>query len=177
MPFKITSCTHENYLIINFYKQLVQDVLLSPIMAYKERKRFWLPQPEMLLTQYSSLIPAHAYMRFSWHRVKISSILTVLTLSYNPGTGHVIPLICINFIPGIDANASLVQWFWDVMEEFTNQERSLFLRFVWGRTRLPRTIADFRGRDFVLQVSKMCRTCCLHLHCQSVFSGQFKNPF
>ena len=28
----------------------------------------------------------------------------------------------------------------------------LFLRFVWGRTRLPRTVADFRGRDFVLQV-------------------------
>lgn len=41
--------------------------------------------------------------------------------------------------------------FWEVMEEFTNQERSLFLRFVWGRTRLPRNIADFRGRDFVLQ--------------------------
>lgn len=52
---------------------------------------------------------------------------------------------------GIDASAPLVQWFWEVMEEFTNQERSLFLRFAWGRTRLPRTIADFRGRDFVLQ--------------------------
>ncbi|KAK0097381.1 hypothetical protein PV326_002182 [Microctonus aethiopoides] len=53
---------------------------------------------------------------------------------------------------GIEATSLLVQWFWEVMEEFSNQERSLFLRFVWGRTRLPRTIADFRGRDFVLQV-------------------------
>lgn len=53
---------------------------------------------------------------------------------------------------GVEANSALVGWFWDVMEEFSNQERSLFLRFVWGRTRLPRTIADFRGRDFVLQV-------------------------
>ncbi|KAF5273445.1 hypothetical protein FQA39_LY07462 [Lamprigera yunnana] len=53
---------------------------------------------------------------------------------------------------GIDGNAPLIQWFWEVMEEFSNQERSLFLRFVWGRTRLPRTIADFRGRDFVIQV-------------------------
>ncbi|XP_021378315.1 E3 ubiquitin-protein ligase HERC2-like isoform X2 [Mizuhopecten yessoensis] len=53
---------------------------------------------------------------------------------------------------GIDATAPLVLWFWEVMEDFTNTERSLFLRFVWGRTRLPRTIADFRGRDFVLQV-------------------------
>ncbi|CAG7818352.1 unnamed protein product [Allacma fusca] len=53
---------------------------------------------------------------------------------------------------GIDPSAPLIQWFWEVMEEFTNQERSLFLRFVWGRTRLPRTIADFRGRDFVIQI-------------------------
>lgn len=53
---------------------------------------------------------------------------------------------------GVDATSPLAQWFWEVMEEFSNQERSLFLRFVWGRTRLPRTIADFRGRDFVLQV-------------------------
>jgi len=59
----------------------------------------------------------------------------------------------INFcFAGIEAIAPLVQWFWEVMDEFSNQERSLFLRFVWGRTRLPRTIADFRGRDFVLQV-------------------------
>ncbi|XP_048453850.1 E3 ubiquitin-protein ligase HERC2 [Rhincodon typus] len=53
---------------------------------------------------------------------------------------------------GIEPNASLIQWFWEVMESFSNTERSLFLRFVWGRTRLPRTIADFRGRDFVIQV-------------------------
>jgi E3 ubiquitin-protein ligase HERC2 len=53
---------------------------------------------------------------------------------------------------GVESTSPLVQWFWEVMEEFTNQERSLFLRFVWGRNRLPRTIADFRDRDFVLQV-------------------------
>lgn len=81
MPFTITSCTQEKYLPIIFYKQLVQDVLWSTIMLYKERRRFWLPQPEMLLTQNSSLIPAPAYMPSSWHRVKISSILTLLTPS------------------------------------------------------------------------------------------------
>jgi E3 ubiquitin-protein ligase HERC2 len=53
---------------------------------------------------------------------------------------------------GIDATAPLIGWFWAVMEEFSTAERSLFLRFVWGRTRLPRSIADFRGRDFVLQI-------------------------
>ncbi|KAF6037595.1 HERC2 [Bugula neritina] len=53
---------------------------------------------------------------------------------------------------GVDSTDNLISWFWQVMEEFSNIERSLFLRFVWGRTRLPRTVADFRGRDFVLQV-------------------------
>ena len=53
---------------------------------------------------------------------------------------------------GVDANAPLVRWFWETLESFSNAERSLFLRFVWGRTRLPRTIVDFRGRDFVFQV-------------------------
>ncbi|MGH0166749.1 UNVERIFIED_CONTAM: hypothetical protein FKN15_006610 [Acipenser sinensis] len=53
---------------------------------------------------------------------------------------------------GVEPSAHLIQWFWEVMESFSNTERSLFLRFVWGRTRLPRTIADFRGRDFVVQV-------------------------
>nr|CAD7602464.1 unnamed protein product [Timema genevievae] len=64
---------------------------------------------------------------------------------------------------GVEASSPLVQWFWDVMEEFTNQERSLFLRFVWGRTRLPRTIADFRGRDFVLQVTTLFLYFLLHI--------------
>ena len=52
----------------------------------------------------------------------------------------------------VDVNEPLVRWFWDVLEDFTSLERSLFLRFVWGRARLPRTAADFRGRDFVFQV-------------------------
>ncbi|XP_060835591.1 E3 ubiquitin-protein ligase HERC2 isoform X3 [Rhopalosiphum padi] len=61
-------------------------------------------------------------------------------------------LLSIVTYKGIEAQDKLVQWFWEILSEFTNQERSLFLRFVWGRTRLPRAIEDFRGRDFVLHV-------------------------
>lgn len=62
----------------------------------------------------------------------------------------------------IDVNEPLVVWFWEVIEEFTSLERSLFLRFVWGRARLPRTAADFRGRDFVFQV-------CFTFFCHMLF--------
>ena len=44
------------------------------------------------------------------------------------------------------------KWFWEVLTDFSREERQLFLRFVWGRTRLPRSVGDFRGRDFVIQV-------------------------
>ena len=68
---------------------------------------------------------------------------------------------------GIDPGSPLVCWFWQVMESFSQNERSLFLRFVWGRTRLPRTPGDFRGRDFVLQVSALCTISIIHVHLNS----------
>jgi len=85
---------------------------------------------------------------------------------------------------GVEPSAPIIQWFWQVMEEFSNEERSLFLRFVWGRTRLPRTIADFRGRDFVLQVQPcssyslnfyqcdQCETCFLCSDNRQAFSSR-----
>ncbi|KAJ1212717.1 hypothetical protein NDU88_000367 [Pleurodeles waltl] len=36
----------------------------------------------------------------------------------------------------------LVRWFWQTLEEFTNEERVSFLRFVSGRSRLPANTAD-----------------------------------
>lgn len=43
-----------------------------------------------------------------------------------------------------------VQLFWGVLRSFTHEERSLFLRFVWGRSRLPLTAAEF-SRPFKIQ--------------------------
>ncbi|KAH0501347.1 E3 ubiquitin-protein ligase HERC2 [Microtus ochrogaster] len=65
------------------------------------------------------------------------------------GMARVVPVPLLSLFTGYELET---MWFWEVMESFSNTERSLFLRFVWGRTRLPRTIADFRGRDFVIQV-------------------------
>eukprot|EP00948_MAST-09A_sp_MAST-9A-sp1_P002843 g2843.t1 len=39
---------------------------------------------------------------------------------------------------GWNENHASVQRFWKVFDTFTNDERSKFLRFVWGRSRLPR---------------------------------------
>ncbi|EDQ92018.1 uncharacterized protein MONBRDRAFT_55, partial [Monosiga brevicollis MX1] len=52
-----------------------------------------------------------------------------------------------------EASSHHVSWFWETMAAMTPEEHSLFLRFVWGRTRLPRTEADFAGNQFKLQAS------------------------
>jgi len=39
-----------------------------------------------------------------------------------------------------------VRFFWQAMEEFSNEERSALVRFAWGRSRLPLTAAAFTQR-------------------------------
>jgi hypothetical protein len=43
-----------------------------------------------------------------------------------------------------------IQLFWQAMEEFSNEERSMFIKFTWGRSRLPLTAEGFPQR-FKLQ--------------------------
>ena len=44
---------------------------------------------------------------------------------------------------GCTENDELIQNFWKCLEEFTAEERASYLRFVWGRSRLPLSSKDF----------------------------------
>ncbi|OQR91627.1 HECT E3 ubiquitin ligase, partial [Thraustotheca clavata] len=45
-----------------------------------------------------------------------------------------------------------VTWFWGVLEAYSQDARRAFLRFVWGRSRLPRTLHEFQlGQRFKIQ--------------------------
>ncbi|XP_078688080.1 putative E3 ubiquitin-protein ligase HERC1 isoform X3 [Branchiostoma floridae x Branchiostoma belcheri] len=54
----------------------------------------------------------------------------------------------------IDDNHHLVQWFWQTLEQFSNDERILFMRFVSGRSRLPANIADISQRFQIMKVDR-----------------------
>eukprot|EP00058_Branchiostoma_floridae_P016575 XP_002602063.1 hypothetical protein BRAFLDRAFT_60700 [Branchiostoma floridae] len=55
----------------------------------------------------------------------------------------------------IDDNHHLVQWFWQTLEQFSNDERILFMRFVSGRSRLPANIADISQRFQIMKVDRV----------------------
>ena len=44
---------------------------------------------------------------------------------------------------GCSENDELIKNFWKCLEEFNAEERASYLRFVWGRSRLPLTSKDF----------------------------------
>uniref|UniRef100_A0A1A7WGI3 HECT-type E3 ubiquitin transferase n=1 Tax=Iconisemion striatum TaxID=60296 RepID=A0A1A7WGI3_9TELE len=70
------------------------------------------------------------------------------------------PEICCNVLKKVvryrevDEQHSLVQWFWQTLEEFSNEERVLFMRFVSGRSRLPANTADISQRFQIMKVDR-----------------------
>lgn len=44
---------------------------------------------------------------------------------------------------GYDESDAVVEYFWEVLRELTNEERKRFLQFVWARNRLPMKESDF----------------------------------
>uniref|UniRef100_A0A665WLM9 HECT-type E3 ubiquitin transferase n=1 Tax=Echeneis naucrates TaxID=173247 RepID=A0A665WLM9_ECHNA len=54
----------------------------------------------------------------------------------------------------ITESHQLIGWFWQSMEEFTNEERVLFLRFVSGRSRLPSNPADMTQKFQIIKVDR-----------------------
>jgi len=46
---------------------------------------------------------------------------------------------------GFDEDSETVQNFWAIMESFSEEERKLFLQFVWSRRRLPSKRSDFES--------------------------------
>jgi len=44
---------------------------------------------------------------------------------------------------GYDESDAVIEYFWEVLRELTNEERKRFLQFVWARNRLPMKESDF----------------------------------
>jgi len=77
----------------------------------------------------SAIIPVDLLSLYSWRQVQTKIC----------GTADVnVDILMENTeYESIDKNARHVTLFWEVLREMTPAERSLFLRFVWGRSRLP----------------------------------------
>ena len=44
---------------------------------------------------------------------------------------------------GFKETDDVITYFWNVLESFSEDKKTLFLKFAWGRTRLPRNKKEF----------------------------------
>ena len=51
-----------------------------------------------------------------------------------------------------DKDAPIIIWLWEVLESLSLHDSGLFLRFVWGKSRLPHSVSDF-SQSFDISVS------------------------
>ena len=62
-------------------------------------------------------------------------------------------LKAITSYPNCGADHPIVDRFWRVFEAFTPEERSLYLKFVWGRNRLPVDTSNLRKHELRLMTN------------------------
>jgi hypothetical protein len=83
----------------------------------------------------STMVPIDLLVLFSWRQLEY--------LVCGAPTVNVTRLKAITTI-SVDEDSQELKWFWEVLTEMTDEERTMFLRFVWGRSRLPATGDDER---------------------------------
>ena len=47
----------------------------------------------------------------------------------------------------------MIKYFWLAMEKFSNEERILYLKFVWGRSRLPLSTEGFERKHCITRLN------------------------
>eukprot|EP01017_Pseudomicrothorax_dubius_P015074 TRINITY_DN1752_c0_g1_i12.p1 TRINITY_DN1752_c0_g1~~TRINITY_DN1752_c0_g1_i12.p1 ORF type:complete len:201 (+),score=65.99 TRINITY_DN1752_c0_g1_i12:49-603(+) len=52
-------------------------------------------------------------------------------------------------------NDLVIEYFWRALTEFSPEERTMYLRFVWGRSRLPLTSKDFPMKHQIETLKKV----------------------
>eukprot|EP01029_Cantina_marsupialis_P017936 TRINITY_DN4057_c0_g2_i2.p1 TRINITY_DN4057_c0_g2~~TRINITY_DN4057_c0_g2_i2.p1 ORF type:complete len:1511 (+),score=591.48 TRINITY_DN4057_c0_g2_i2:227-4759(+) len=84
----------------------------------------------------STQIPINLLTLFTWHELE-------LMVCGRPTVD--VELLRENTIYGdnVSPESFHIKNFWEIIREFNDKERQLYLRFVWGRSRLPLTSADF----------------------------------
>ena len=100
-------------------------------------------QCEALMQGMQSVIPQRVLSLFCWDQLELltcgSSDIDLDALRSRTKYGV-----------GVSPGQRHIRYFWATLRRFTPEQRALFLRFVWGRTRLPATAAEWGDVRFTL---------------------------
>eukprot|EP00003_Mantamonas_plastica_P009533 TRINITY_DN1890_c0_g2_i2.p3 TRINITY_DN1890_c0_g2~~TRINITY_DN1890_c0_g2_i2.p3 ORF type:complete len:194 (-),score=53.95 TRINITY_DN1890_c0_g2_i2:660-1241(-) len=93
-------------------------------------------QAEAILRGMRQIVPENLLSLFTWQEVE-------LMICGSPEINLDLLKQKTEYGVDVSANDAHIRMFWELLEEFNQEERRLWLRFVWGRNRLPRRPEDF----------------------------------
>jgi len=91
----------------------------------------------------NAIVPANHLALFSWYDLE-------LMVCGNPNI-DIEALRKHTLFRGVSAGSPLVKNLWKCLESFNSEERQMFLRFVWGRSRLPIVDSDW-NQEFTIHL-------------------------
>ncbi len=99
------------------------------------------PQLEAIKTGFHEIVSPHIIKLFTWKelQLRVCGVNDIDLVILKKNTLYF----------GLDKNSNLVEMFWNVLASFTKEQRCGFIRFVWGRSRLPPSSTEF-DRKFEL---------------------------
>ncbi len=116
------------------YSRLVEQYRLHKELRY---------QIDAIRDGLYSVVPPRFFPIFTWHELEMlicgSPIIDLEVLKKH------------TTYEGYTATSREVKDFWQCLESFDSNERSLYLRFVWGRSRLPITEEGFANHHMKIQ--------------------------
>jgi hypothetical protein len=101
-------------------------------------------QVEAMLRGLRAIVPSHLLALFTWRELQ-QRVCGRPEIDINFLKQHT------QYLGGLSPHDRHVQDFWRALESFSEEERSLFLRFVWGRSRLPSSSEFMRRFIFRLK--------------------------
>ncbi|GMI02330.1 hypothetical protein TrVE_jg14152 [Triparma verrucosa] len=87
------------------------------------------PALSAMKTGMFEVVPERALALFTWREVEVL-VCGNPTFDMEDWKNH-------SHYSGYSSDDDVIKTFWKVMEEITDEEKSMFCRFVWGRSRLP----------------------------------------
>ena len=103
-------------------------------------------QVESIRRGIASVVPMRLLSLFTWEQLE--------TMVCGESTVNIALLRSVTEYSSCSSSDNHVRNFWQVLEEFSEEEKAAFLKFTWGRSRLPLNAAAFAQRFKLQSFSK-----------------------
>ncbi|ETO15671.1 HECT domain and RCC1-like domain-containing protein [Reticulomyxa filosa] len=105
-------------------------------LVYQARLNEHVPHIECIRRGIHKIVPTQILSLFTWQELE-RLICGVPDINVNLLRRHTV------YDKSIDSNSEYIEWFWEILNEFSPENKRKFIRFTWAQERLPNDDEEF----------------------------------